>query len=120
VCGVENPTPRTNLETENSSLWYYYWHSCWSYVPTLILLNRNLRASHGGALRVSYETALASHRRGLVEFVPLGGAGRHIIEDIMPIRITRRDITSIEMRRVDISPVATDSIHRFAGVLYGT
>jgi hypothetical protein len=38
VCGVENPTPRTNLETENSSLWYYYWHSCWSYVRTPILL----------------------------------------------------------------------------------
>jgi hypothetical protein len=45
VYGVENPTPRTNLETENSSLWYYYWHSYRSYVHTRILLNRNLRAS---------------------------------------------------------------------------
>jgi hypothetical protein len=38
VYGVEHPAPRTNLDTENSSLRFYYWHSCWSYVPTPILL----------------------------------------------------------------------------------
>src|ERR687896_2722839 len=38
VYGVEHPAPRTNLETENSSLRFYYWHSCWSYVHTPILL----------------------------------------------------------------------------------
>jgi hypothetical protein len=74
----------------------------------------------GGALRVSYGTTLAGYRHGLVEFVPPGGAGRHIIEDIMPIRIRHRDKTTISLQQAGISQVATDSIHRFAGVLYGT
>jgi hypothetical protein len=38
VYGVEHPAPRTNLDTENSSLRFYYWHPCWSYVRTPILL----------------------------------------------------------------------------------